>query len=113
MGGNTSLLALIANAVYRHFPDEGSWPSKEGQWCTLNEAISRVRELAMGVAVISGHAGDLDDTLLTLSMRNAIIKNAKAQYKGPVMAVLLRSEDWTIGVTVAKLRELGDLGEWH
>ncbi len=108
----SGLLTLIANAVYRRFPDEGSWPSKEGQWHTLTEAVSRLRELAMRVAVATGHTGDLDDTPLTLSMRNAIIKNAPSQYKGPVMAVLLGAEDWTIGGTVTRLRELGDLGEW-
>ncbi len=111
-GNDSSLLTLIANTVYRHFPGEGSWPSKEGQWHTLSEAVSHLRELAMRVAAVTGHAGKLDDTPLTLSMRNAIIKNATSQYKGPVMAVLLGAEDWTIGGTVTKLQELGDLGEW-
>ncbi len=71
-GNESGLLTLIANAVYRRFPDEGSWPSKEGKWHTLNEAVSGLRELAMRVAAVTGHTGELDDTPLTLSMRNVI-----------------------------------------
>ncbi len=71
-GNESGLLTLVANAVYQRFPDEGSWPSKEGKWHTLNEAVSRLRELAMRVAAVTGHTGELDDTPLTLSMRNVI-----------------------------------------
>uniref|UniRef100_A0A8C4RWP9 Uncharacterized protein n=1 Tax=Erpetoichthys calabaricus TaxID=27687 RepID=A0A8C4RWP9_ERPCA len=109
--GDSTLMALAANAAYEIYPHPQNWPEVK-PWTTLQQAIRVVRELAMRDAVVAGQADQLDVFPFTSIARTILIKTAPANLKGIIMTLLLNEVGAGVGEVVAKLRDLGDLGEW-
>uniref|UniRef100_A0A8C4SG01 Uncharacterized protein n=1 Tax=Erpetoichthys calabaricus TaxID=27687 RepID=A0A8C4SG01_ERPCA len=109
--GDSTLMALAANAAYEIYPHPQNWPEVK-PWTTLQQAIRVVRELAMRDAVVAGQADQLDVFPFTSIARTILIKTAPANLKGIIMTLLLNEVGAGVREVVAKLRDLGDLGEW-
>ncbi|CAJ0965454.1 unnamed protein product [Ranitomeya imitator] len=107
-----SMLDIVAMALQHKYPSEAHWPPNEKPWFTLKDCAWKLEVEDMKNAISASTYDDYMQVVVSVSVRDHIIKNAPAAYKHIMMTPIVNMTGKTIANTLEAIRQLGDLGDW-
>ncbi|CAJ0964175.1 unnamed protein product, partial [Ranitomeya imitator] len=107
-----SMLDVVAMALHHKYASEADWPPNEKPWFTLKDCAQRLKEEVMKNAISANTYDDYMQVVVSVSVRNRIIRNAPPAYKHVMMTLMVNQTGKTIASTLEAIRQLRDLGDW-